>query len=128
MRVMSVPVSREQLREAVDHHGPVAYLLTVAVDGRPHAVSTPVTWVGERVAVEGGARTRANARERPLVSLLWPPVEAGGYSLIVDGDAAEVGGALVVTPTKAVLHRSAGAPDPAASACGSDCIPLVDPA
>ena len=121
-----MPVSLEQLRDAVERHGPVAYLLTVSDDVRPHAVSTPVGWDGDRLALDVGARSQMNANGRPLVSLLWPPVEPDGYSLIVDGDALVTrDGVVLVIPTKAVLHRSAGGPDALSSACGSDCIPLT---
>ena len=52
------------------------------------------------------------------VSLLYPVRSEGDYSLIVDGRR------LCITPTKAVLHRPATAPDPA-SLCAADCVPLV---
>ncbi len=69
--------------------------------------------------------------ERPLVTLLWPPAEPGGYSLIVDGTVTSAEGAgtgdnsVVVRPTKAVLHRPAVSPDDASPGCGSDCVPLL---
>jgi hypothetical protein len=79
---------------------------------------------GGVITAEGGNRTRANAAARPLVSIVWAPIEALGYSLIVDGDAAVDGESLTITPTRAVLHRSAPPPGEATSACGSDCVPL----
>jgi hypothetical protein len=39
---------------------------------------------------------------------LWPPA-GGDYSLIVDGAAQLEGESLVITPTAAVMHRTAGA-------------------
>jgi hypothetical protein len=61
------------------------------------------------------------------VSLLYPIRSGADYSLIVDGTAAVIshddGHRLMITPTKAVLHRPAPAPDPS-SACGADCVPL----
>jgi hypothetical protein len=80
------------------------------------------------LAAEAGKRSAANATARPSVSLLFPPLAAGGYSLIVDGTAlvvaSENGARVLVTPTKAVLHRPAESPDPAAS-CGADCVSLL---
>lgn len=123
---MSVPVSLDRLRDEIGVFGPSAYALTTGADGRPHAVLTAVGWSGDRLALPAGARTAANAGERPHVALLWPPTEAGGYSLIVDGDAEVAGGHLLVAPTKAVLHRSAAAgAEPPREGCGSDCVPLV---
>ncbi|MDH4146576.1 MAG: pyridoxamine 5'-phosphate oxidase family protein [Acidimicrobiia bacterium] len=122
---MSVPVELSELRAAVERFGPVAFLLTTAEDGRPHAVSFELRWVDDRLVGAGGNRTRRNASSRSLVSLLWPATEAGGYNLIVDGDAALDGDDIVVTPTWAVLHRSVGMPAPSVDgACGQDCVPL----
>ena len=118
----------DQVRAALDERGPVAFLLTVSDDARPHAVQCPVRWEGNALAVEVGRRSAANAMARPGVSLLYPARTAGDYSLIVDGTAAVVPyderQGLLITPTKAVLHRPAAAPDPA-SACRADCIPLL---
>jgi len=120
---MSVPVPIETLRHTLDERGPVAFLLTVSDDARPHAVQCPVGWEGDRLAVDVGKRSAANAAARPGVSLLYPARTAGDYSLIVDGTAAVAEHAVLITPTKAVLHRPAAAPDPASS-CGADCVPV----
>lgn len=107
---MSVPVAIEQLREEVGRFGLAPYLLTVAGDGRPHAVSVTVAWSGDVLAASVGRTTAKNAEERPAVSLLWAPYEMDGFSLIVDGTATVTteGDDLVVTvaPAKAVKHRS----------------------
>jgi len=125
---MSIPVSLERLRAASAERGPSAYVLTVGADERPHAVHAPVRWEGPVLAAEVGRRSAANATARPAVSLLFPVRSDGDYSLIVDGTAAvettESGHRLLVTPTKAVLHRPAAAPDPASS-CTADCVPLL---
>ena len=126
---MSVPVPVERLRAAIAERGSSAYVLTVSDDGRPHAVHASVTWVGDGLAVDVGRRSAANATARPSVSLLFPVRADGDYSLIVDGTAAvassDDGHRLFVTPTKAVLHRPAPAPDPTTSSCGADCVPLL---
>lgn len=104
---MSIGVELEQLREAIGGQAGFAYVLTVSDDGRPHAVALVPLVVGATVQCDAGTRTCANAKARPAVSLLWPPVAVGEYSLIVDGDATVAGGVITVTPTRAVLHRPA---------------------
>jgi hypothetical protein len=125
---MSIPVPTEGLRSAIEERGGSAYLLTVSEDSRPHAVHAPVRWDGGVLVAEVGKRSAANAVARPAVSLLYPARGEGDYSLIVDGTAApaaqEDGKRLLITPTKAVLHRPAPAPDPS-STCGADCVPLM---
>lgn len=104
------------------------YLLTVTSSCRPHCSTVTLTWD----APDGQLIVRPVPRtwdpDFRQTSLLWPPAEPGGYSLIVDGTAAGNQAAgepvLIVTVTRAVLHRRG----PAAgsdSACGSDCVPLV---
>ena len=126
---MSAPVELARLQEVVDGYGPVAYFLSVSADGRPHAVELEVSWVATGdLVVHPGNGTAANARVRPLVSLVWPPTEPGGYSLIVDGAVVTVSTAgagdntVVVAPTRAVQHRRGRAGDPDARAHGSDCV------
>ena len=121
---MSIPVSIDALRAAIEERGARAYLLTTSDDGRPHAVHVALGWDGEALATEVGKRSAANAAARTWVSLLYPLRSEGDYSLIVDGTATVDGLRLRITPVKAVLHRPAAAPDPS-SACGADCAPLV---
>jgi hypothetical protein len=125
---MSIPVSLDGLRVAIDERGGSAYLLTVSDDARPHAVHVAVRWEGDVLAADVGKRSAANVSLRPAVSLLYPVRTQGDYSLIVDGTAVVVshadGRRLLITPTKAVLHRPAATPDPASS-CGADCVPLL---
>jgi hypothetical protein len=86
-----------------------AYLLTVRDDLRPHVVAVTPLWIdGTTLQMNVGGGTTANATARPAVTLCYPPLEAAGYSLVVDG-AAEPGadGMLLVRPTGAVLHRPA---------------------
>ena len=55
-----------------------------------------------------GRGTARNAAARSAISLCYPPVDDGGYSLIIDGTAAVDGEATVrLAPTGAVLHRPA---------------------
>lgn len=100
-----------------------AYLMTTGDNGRPHAVAVRTELIDTRLHVGGfGGRSRANALEQPIVALVYPPAEVGGYSLIVDGTATVDDGGLIVNPTVAVLHRPPH-PDapPSDSGCASDC-------
>lgn len=127
---MSIPVALEELRSTSGGYR-FAYLMTTGDDGRPHAVAVSPSHDGADLVVTGvGRRTASNAEARPVVSLVWPPDEIDGYSLIVDGQASVVRGddedaRVVVHPIKAVLHRPAPSPDPTSS-CRSDCrsVPL----
>jgi hypothetical protein len=119
---MSIPVKLDSLDEALADYG-YAYLMTVGETQRTHVVAvTPALQDGVLRVEQPGRRTASNAETRPGASLVFPPAEPGGYSLIVDGDARRDGDQLLVTPTSAVLHRPAepGA-GPSASGCGSDC-------
>lgn len=126
---MSIPVAIPDLPTAVQRYGGWAFLLTGGADGRPHAVQAVLRWDGAALRCSAGGRTVSNATERPSVALVWPPAEPAGHCLIVDADAAVApDGDLLLTPTKAVLHRGAvpGA-DPSTaftSDCGSDCAPV----
>ena len=120
---MSVPVELEKLREAVDRFGPLPYLMTTSADSRPHAVSVHVSWAGPVLVARAGRRTVANAGDRPLVSLLWSPVDESGFSLIVDGSADVEEDRVTIRPSTAVLHRQAST---AGEASASDCVGVLD--
>ncbi|OBG71050.1 hypothetical protein A5714_03505 [Mycobacterium sp. E2462] len=111
---------------------PYAYLITVDDGGRVHTVTVrPALREATLDVGRIGGRTRANLARRADVTLLWPPTDPGGYSLIVDGRAetAEADGDTVrleVTPTRALLHRDADSPD-AAKGCLHDCVVFAVP-
>ena len=71
-----------------------------------------------------GKHSLANVATHPTATLVWPPASPDGYSLIVDGTAATGSrdGEIVVTPTKAILHRPAV--DAEGKRTGSDCAPV----
>ena len=127
---MSVPVALDQLHAALDEFGTVAYLLSAGADGRPRCVSASLSWSGDELLASVGKRTGVNIGVQPLISLLWQPVEPGGYSLIVDGSATVAsepdgsGAIITITPTNGVRHRNAEPGSDAAGTCGSDCAPL----
>jgi hypothetical protein len=120
-----------------------AYLITVDDGFHAHTVTVepqlrdlPDGPDGPRAIVDVGligGRTRNNLAQRSDVTLLWPPSEPGGYSLIVDGIAelSEAGDAdavrLGVVPTRALLHREADSPS-AAKGCLHDCVVFSLPA
>lgn len=120
---VSIAVPTEELAATVAGYD-FAYLVTIGDDGRPHitAVSPVVTDAG--LVVGGlGRKTRANLAARPTVTLVWPPDSAERYSLIVDGGSVLSGDTLVVTPTRAVLHRPAPRREPGPG-CASDCVEI----
>jgi hypothetical protein len=91
-------------------------------------VSATVTWDGDALVAPAGRTSARNAGARPDVTLLWAPVEPGGYSLIVDGTASvepvdDDHRHVVIRPAKAVLHRSAPAAEP--GGCEHDCVPVL---
>ncbi len=126
---MTATLPSENLRAESARFGTTPYLLTQSDDGPPHAVAVSIEWQGDRIVTSTGSRSAANVAARPLLSLLWPPTEPGGYSLIVDGDGRVIGtGAdtrISITPTRGVLHRPGTSAAATARGCGSDCVPLL---
>jgi hypothetical protein len=104
---MSIPVAVADLAEAAAPFGAAAFLLTAGDDGRPRIAHLRVTFADGGVVVDAGRGARANATARPLVTLLFPPYEPDGYSLIVDADATVRADDVLLVPTGAVLHRPA---------------------
>jgi hypothetical protein len=125
MAAVTVPVGLEQLSSEAAKYGDAPYLLTVSDDGRPHAVSVRVSWEQGNLELSGGTRSRSNASTRPDVTLLWPAIEDGGFSLIVDGSASVSDERIVIRPVSAVLHRSLAAS--ADREAGSECRPVLSP-
>jgi hypothetical protein len=104
---MSVKVELSELGEAMGRHD-YAFLVCLGEE-RPHVLGVRPRLVGDRLRVHriGATATRV-VGEHGGVTLVFPPREAGGRSLLVDGTVAEIGdGELVVTPVGAVLHRPA---------------------
>jgi hypothetical protein len=125
-------VDLQRLAAALDDF-PFAYLITVDENYRVHTVAVEPT-LREAILDIGliGGRTRMNLAQHADVTLLWPPLEPGGYSLIVDGraqtsDATDETARLEVVPTRALLHREADSPA-AAKGCLHDCVVFSLPA
>jgi hypothetical protein len=124
-------VDFKRLAEALPDF-PFAYLITVDDGYRAHTVTVePQLREGTLDVGLIGGRTQQNLAQRRDVTLLWPPHEPGGYSLIVDGEAevTDAGDAvaLSVVPTRALLHREADSPS-AAKGCLHDCVVFSLPA
>ena len=122
---MSVKVDLDQLADALADFT-FAYLITVGDDYHAHTVAVDPVLVDGIVDVGAiGNRTRQNLDRHDGVTLVWPPREPGGYTLIVDGSGrstdAEV---LRVVPNRAVLHRPAMPGSPTKPGCKDDCVPL----
>jgi hypothetical protein len=102
------------------------YLLTTT-DGRVKVVTVDpdLTGDGLRIAAPGRG-TLGNLTANPAVTLVFPPQEPHGYTLLVDGTAALDGDDALVTPATAVLHRPASHADGPLppDGCGHDCAPV----
>jgi hypothetical protein len=102
---VSIAVALEELADKLAEY-PWCYLVTSGED-RPHLLAVKPSLVEAGLRCETGHSSRANVVRNPLVVLMFPPNDTGGMSLIVDGTAEVNGDGVVVTPTWAVLHRSA---------------------
>ena len=137
---MSIQVEPDELADALRVYRS-AYLVTVGVDAHAHVVAVTPRLDGSVLIVAGpGRRSRENLATNHAVTLVWPPLEAGGHSLIVDGlaqgpeaqsdgpadgpnDRSTDGTAPIrVIVSRAVLHRPAAAPNTGGPGeCGADC-------
>jgi hypothetical protein len=124
-------MSIRTLSEAIFHYGRDAYLQTIGNDG-PHTSRVTIDLRGDSIGCAVGATISENIAREPKVSLFWPPAEPGGYSLIVNGVAADDRPRSQATTemalTKAVLHRPGSKHDDNDVPCGADCRILTRPA
>ncbi len=104
---MSIVVALDDLAAEVAKRGP-GYLLSASAASRPHVMQLRFDVDGVELRSEVGRSAARNIGAQPAVTVLWPPEESGGYSLIVDAEAVIEGEATaVITATNAVLHRPA---------------------
>jgi hypothetical protein len=128
---MSIAVEVDDLARALEDFG-AGYLLTVGSGGTVKVVTVEPT-VGDGVVrvARPGAGTLANLADNPAVTLVFPPPEPKGFTLLVDGTGEVDGADVRVTPAGAVLHRPAShadgppAPRPGAEGCDNDCEPVA---
>ena len=103
---MSIPVEVADLPQRLAEFDR-GYLLT-SRDGAVKAVSVrAVPEDGHLLVAAPGRGSVANVGANPSVTLLFPPREDGGMTLLVDGTAAVEGDDVRVVPTSAVLHKAA---------------------
>lgn len=108
---MSMQVELDELAATVARYG-FAYLVTVGDGSRAHVLAVATEVDGASLRITGaGSRAPANAAVRPDVTLVYPPVETGGMSLLVDGRASVDGETIVVEAARAVRHRAAPTPE-----------------
>lgn len=107
---MSHAVAPDDLAQTAAPYGATPFLLYSSADGsaRVNHVVASVETDPALVRVTGFGRGVAKrlAEEAPL-SLLWPAIEAGGFSLIADGAGSIEGDVLTIEISAAVLHRPA---------------------
>ena len=123
---MSIPVDLEALRDELARHERPAYLITAGDSGGPHLVAAYLTWSDGAFTTGCGRHTATNLAARAEVSVVVPPNEPDGYSLIFDATGEVVDGDPVtvrLTPVKAVLHRPGAGPGEVPG-CGHDCAPV----
>lgn len=108
LEAMSKPVDLARLAELLPGYG-FAFLVTVGDDYRVRTTAITPSFDGTRLDIGPvGAHGRENLSIRTAATLVWPARDVGEYSLFVDGIAelpADPAGRVLVTPTKALLHR-----------------------
>ena len=124
---MSIPVDAKDLIRTIEEFGSAAYLITSNADSHPHVTHLGFQILEDALFFELGKRSTKNVEMSPLISILWPPVESGGYNLTIDGtitqsqNKAEPGD-WKVHISSAILHRPAQLPFVASNDdCTSDC-------
>jgi len=121
---MSVKVDLDKLAGALADFT-FAYLVTVDDGYQAHTVAVEPILAGGVIDVGAvGDSTRKNLAQHDAVTLVWPPREAGGYTLIVDGRGQPTDSTLQVVPSRAVLHRRAAPGTVTKPGCKDDCMPL----
>ena len=89
-----------------------AYLLTVSVEGLVKVNTVDPVVDGETLRIDIPAvQARSNISANPTVTIVWPPRERHGHTLIVDGEATSTPDAILVRPGHALLHRPAAHAD-----------------
>lgn len=102
---MSIPVDVARLGEALTDFGS-GYLLTVSPRARVKALTVDVRAEGALLLAMGPSPgSGANLAANPAVTLVFPPAQPHGFTLIVDGTGRAVGDDFEITPESAILHR-----------------------
>lgn len=124
---MSIPVDPKDLAGALADFD-AGYLLTVSESGRVKAVTVEPAATATELVIDGVSKGSArNLAGNANVTVLFPPREHHGFTLIVDGTASADEERITVRPEAAVLHRPAAHADGPlpAEGCGQDCHPVT---
>lgn len=122
---VSIDVGLDEVRTALEQFDS-GYLLTTT-DGAVKVVTVDPEPTDGALRIEGpGGGTLANLASNATVTLVFPPREPRGYTLLIDGTATVHGDDVRVVPSNAVLHRPARHADGPSSpdGCGEDCAPV----
>ncbi len=103
---MSIPVDVADLEATLVDFG-VGYLLSTDGEAVKAVSAQPRLRDGVLLVRGPGRGSLRNAGTRAAVTLLFPPLEVPGYTLLVDGTAEVAGDDLHVRPVGAVLHKPA---------------------
>lgn len=116
----------DQLADALAERG-VGYLLTSGEDGRVKAVTVEPTLRDGVLHCTPSRGSTRNLDAHPAATLLFPPSQPRGHTLLVDGTATGGDDGIAFTPESAVLHRPADHADGPTDAggCGHDCTPVT---
>lgn len=123
---MSIPVDPTELHRAVADFDS-GYLLTTSSPQVKVVTVDPVAAADGTLRIaDPGKGTLGNLEANAAVTVVFPPRERHGYTLLVDGTASVDGEDVVVAATGAVLHRPAAHADGPVppDGCGHDCAPV----
>ena len=92
---MSMPVTAGEVAARLEEYGTSAFLVTVGDDGSPKVVHLALVWEGNSSGgsfrcTPGGGTLRNLAVSGP-VTLVFPPAEPGGHSMLIDGTGRVAG-------------------------------------
>lgn len=130
---MSIPVEIGDLATALADFGP-GYLMTTTGGAVKVVTVDPLLADGALTITRPGKGTVRNLAENAAVTLVFPPAERRGFSLLIDGSGTVEGEDVRVVPATAVLHRPmshADGPPPPPSAgeqtdsCANECAPVT---
>lgn len=104
---MSVKVDLAELARVLADFD-TAYLISVGGTGRAKVISIKLRVDGDTLTALNDSRgTAANLAENAGVTVLCPPREPGGLSLLVDGTASTEDEGFRIVAEHAILHRPA---------------------
>ncbi|MCO5310438.1 MAG: hypothetical protein M9891_14370 [Austwickia sp.] len=104
---MTIPVPLGDLEQLLATAGYAsALLITVPATGHAKVLTVDPVPDGRVFLVPTPSRgAAANLAANPAVTLVWPPQQRHGFTLIVDGTGVADDEGITVTPVHAILHR-----------------------